>query len=449
MRKLCLTTLAMSFCFSASLYSDSVNPLATTDQQALDALSVEINQNNPYTVLKVTANMKYRLIHGLFLTEPEEALLQHTVNELAFSSIQKAVNCDFYHPKVYWVNSAAKNWLGLEVPGGRYCYDNPDAIDRIIPISSDSSYLIHGERAAIGPTDVNFFLVDNITSQGVIQMLRGDDLVINEDGSYTITVDSQPANGRVNHLQCTKETVQLLIRNNLGDWLHETPDAIRVERLEDGSEHLPIATKKIESKVKGIFKEAIFNYIALMFGVQTMLQPANELSEPSQSIILSRVENQASSFGHFQIEKGEALVAHVNLSGAKYFAIVAANDWTTTIDPGSLQCSLNNKQAIPNRDGTFTFVISPYDPFVYNWLSSAGQNTGTLQALWQNLPEGARPSIELKIVPLSQLKAYLPYETKYANHAERAQQLQNRLQGYLRRFQNCCVMRPNGQAQCL
>ena len=54
------------------------------------------------------------------------------IDELAFSTIQKAANGDAYFPKVYWFDAGPRQWIGLDVPGSRYSYNNPD-IYRTIP----------------------------------------------------------------------------------------------------------------------------------------------------------------------------------------------------------------------------------------------------------------------------------------------------------------------------
>ena len=61
------------------------------------------------------------------------------------------------------------------------------------------------------------------------------------------------------------------------------------------------------------------------------------------------------------------------------------NLWTVTGDYWDEQTSLNNAQAVANPDGTYTFVISPTDPGVRNWVSTGGLNQGTVSIRFQDL----------------------------------------------------------------
>jgi hypothetical protein len=48
----------------------------------------------------------------------------------------------------------------------------------------------------------------------------------------------------------------------------------------------------------------------------------------------------------------------------------------------------NASQAKPNADGTYSFVITPNDPGVANWLDTGGLHDGFAVLRWQNLPQG-------------------------------------------------------------
>jgi hypothetical protein len=132
----------------------SENPLATTDQQSLDALAIEISNDDHFVVLKAEAKAAFQTAHGLPISDEAASSLDEAIDELAFSSIQKAVNTDAFHPKIYWVDAGPRNWFGLDVPGGRYSYDNPDCFFRTIPIDHSLSYVVKGYRHTPGPADV-------------------------------------------------------------------------------------------------------------------------------------------------------------------------------------------------------------------------------------------------------------------------------------------------------
>nr|WKF61454.1 hypothetical protein HUO10_005985 [Paraburkholderia busanensis] len=415
----------------------AVSPLVTADQISLDTLAVQVNQDNGYPVLKAEAKAAYALAYGGNVSAEAASRLDNAINELAFSSIQKAVNSDPFNPKVYWVDAPPRNLSGVNVPGGRYSYDNPDNIYRIVPIDGSSRYVINGKRTFPGPTDVTFSLISNPNSQQTVAILAGKDLVVNADGTFTITVDSSPANGRVNHIQSTGQAQQLFIRNNLGNWNTETPDSLSVQRIADGSVHLPKGPIAIAATAWLDLQESIVDYGAGALGLKTHTNPVNTVSSPSVSSTLGTLTTQASSFGYFKLADDEALVATVKTGGAGYLVFPVTDPWMVTVDPINHQSSLNNVQATPNADGSFTFVVSVKDPGVANWIDPVGLHEGTIMVRWQNLPAttpaSGGPAIQTQVVKLGDLASVLPAGTRYVTADQRAQQVAKRAQGYARR----------------
>jgi hypothetical protein len=416
------------------------NPLATEDQRALDTLAIEINNDHSFPVLKASAKAAYKTAHGLPVSDEASSSLDAAIDELAFSAIQKAVNNDPYYPKVYVVDAGPREWFGLDVPGGRYSYDNPDCIYRTIPIDSSLSYIVTGKRFTPGPTDVTFSLISNPNSQNTVAYLAGEDLVLDSDNSYSITINSSSVEGAKNHIQSTSEATQLLIRNNLGDWQTETPDEISVKLVNDASDHDPISKTQIVLDATSNLGQSIVTYGVGALGLKTSMNPVNTLSDPSQSSSLGTLTSQASSFGHFKLAFDEALVVTVNPGAASYFVVPVTNPWMVTVDPTS-QISLNSVQGAANADGTYTFVVSLQDPDVYNWINTTGLTEGTIMARWQGLPTESESSstsdvaVDTQVVSLSELASVLPSGTRYVTPSERAVQLKQRAAGYARRLQ--------------
>ncbi|WP_082742178.1 hypothetical protein [Burkholderia sp. MSMB1078WGS] len=413
------------------------SPLATDDQFTLDALAVRIDRDNSYPVLKAEAKAAYVLAAGSVVSAEAASRLDSAIDELAFSAIQKAVNNDPFNPKVYWVNASSRSWKGIDVPGGRYSYDNPDCVYRTIPIDGASRYIIKGRRTASSPIDVTFSLISNPNSQQTLAILTKRDLVVAPDGTYTITIDNTPANGRPNHIQSNGRARQLFIRNNLGDWSSETPDAMSVQRLNDGKSYPVRSSVDIANEAWLDLQESIVDYGIGALGLKTHTNPINTLSSPSRSSTLGTLTTQASSFGYFRLADDEALVATVKTGGAGYLVFPVTDPWMVTVDPGRHQSSLNNVQAVPDPNGDYTFVVSVRDPGVRNWIDTVGLHEGTVMVRWQNLPEaqspGGGPAIETRVVKLKDLAGVLPSGTRYVTSAERTRQLAERAAGYARR----------------
>ncbi|RAO74129.1 uncharacterized protein BHQ10_010141 [Talaromyces amestolkiae] len=414
------------------------NPLATSDQKALDALAIELFETWSFPVLQAEAKAAYQTAHGLPISDEASSSLDAAIEELAFSALQKAINNDPYYPKVYWVDSAPRNWFGLDVPGGRYSYDNPDCIYRTIPIDSSADYVLKGYRYTPGPSDVTFSLISDPNSQNTVAFLAGSGLVVDDDGSYTITINSSSTDSQTNHIQSNSSAVQLLIRENLGDWQTEKPDNITVEVTSNITGHDPISTAQIIVDAQWNLQESIVDYGVGALGLKTSINAVNTLSTPSQSSSLGTLTSQASSFGHFKITNDEALVATLTPGAADYFVFPVTNPWLVTTSPGTSQDSLNSKQAIANDNGTYTFVVSIGDPGVYNWVNTTGLHEGTIMARWQGLSTSSSADdtlgIHVQLVSLSDLATVLPKETVYVTAEERAAQLADRVAGYAQRL---------------
>jgi hypothetical protein len=135
-------------------------------------------------------------------------------------------------------------------------------------------------------------------------------------------------------------------------------------------------------------------------------------------------------FPNFDLAPNQALVITTNLAGATYFGIPVQNIWAVTADYWDHQSSLTNAQALPNPDGTYTFVVSSRDPGVYNWVDTTGLRQGTMVLRWQGVPLGNVPSVSGQVVDLSKLSSALPAGTVFVTPFERALQLAQREAGF-------------------
>lgn len=151
---------------------------------------------------------------------------------------------------------------------------------------------------------------------------------------------------------------QLFVRNNLGNWQVQTPDNLTVELLDDATGHKPIDETAIFHRAQWNLQESIIDYGVGALGLKTMINPVNTLSKPSQSSTIGTLTTQASSFGHFNLKAGEAIVATLSVGEADYFVFPATDPWLITVNPGAYQLSLNSEQSVANANGTFTFVLS-------------------------------------------------------------------------------------------
>jgi len=419
------------------------NPLATQEQRIIDEQAIRIFEAQRFEPIRSEATLTYVLARQQIPSEEAISRLNNAIDELTFSAIQKVVNGDPYRPKVYWVNAQPRNWFGVEIPGSRYSYDNPDNIYRIIPIDGALRYELRGQRFDKGPSDVTFSLINNASSQGTEAFLEGRDLVVNPDGSFVVTIDNQPANGRVNHLQSNNRVVQLFVRNNLGDWNKEIPDRLSIVRTDNKPASHELSDAQITQRSFLALQDAVLYYGIGALAFKTHTNPVNTLPQPEQSDSLGTLVSQANSFGHFRLADDEALLINLERGGAGYFVVPVTDPWMITVDPANHQSSLNHAQSKANPDGSYTFVVSKQDPGIHNWLDTAGLSEGTIMVRWQVLPKtpiGNGPRVQAQRVKLADLPTLLPATTVRVSPEQRRQLLEQRLAGYNQR-----VSFPSGQ----
>jgi hypothetical protein len=408
------------------------------------------------------------------IDEENRAALDRAVDEYAMAAAFQQQLLDSMNPTVVTQVAPPHIWFGQSVPGSRILYDNPDTIYRFMGVNGASEYVItgrfHGSDTADRPTDVTFSVLEGLAGT-TSSLLTYDDLEINEDGTFVITVSTEPANGRANHLQLTNGSTLIAARDTLGDWNNEVSMSLSIERVGGPPNSLfaqiggfaflgqfisgnPLLTSLVSlvpplpsmpPLLRGVFTAAILvvrggneqaKYMALATNDPETgaPRPVNTVSQPASNAEF--LANQRQSNGHFQLDDGQALALTIDPGDATYFVVPTYNIWTITDDYWNEPASLNIEQAERNEDGSYTVVISPTDPGAANWVSTGGLNQGTLAIRFQRLPEDVTnaPSIvDQRVVSHAELHDLLPPD-EFVTPEERAAQLAARKAGFDNRW---------------
>ncbi|NTY61114.1 DUF1214 domain-containing protein [Mycolicibacterium sphagni] len=352
--------------------------------------------------------------------------------EVMFSAAVWSSNQDKLRPKVSCITRLAHPVGDRHIPGSRWGIDNPDTVYRVIPISGDERYEIRGRVGRNRMTENYFTLWD--ANMGTVAVLNGKTMDVDGDGSYTITVDSEPAGGRPNHVQTTSEAHEFYIRDVLLDWGSDDPNHITVERL-GGAPATPARTLDEQADATADMMAYFANFTGkLSHGIYKM--PANNFNLAWSADKVGAMKNQVYVMGRFDLGPDETFVVDVKDGGAEYFTVPLSNIWGTTLDIVDRTGSLNKAQSVANDDGSYTYVISPVDPGVANWIDSAGLREGILTLRMAEFDEGGpRPDLGAhgRVVALDRLDDELPGIAR-VTPAQRAEQLATRRQAYLRRL---------------
>lgn len=452
--------------------------LATPEQLAAEKLATELAASPAVEVAKLilkagwlaAAGQNFALIGG-----PDQAnlaRLDQAVEEYATQAALEVQLLDSMNPTVIQQVAPPHDWYLQEFAGSRIWYDNPDTIYRFIGVNSVSSYVLSGRFDGSLPADTNFSVLTGLSGITAAN-INGRDLELNPDGSFTITAGPEPAApGQPNHLQLVPGTTLITTRNTLTDWESQEPMSLSVLRVSGPPPSLfaqiggfaipglgpliaesPLLTslvslipplpaprllQSLETAVimllLGISGENQYMGVATTDPETGQLRPPNVMSDPGRNAQF--LSTQLQSAGYFNLADDEALVLTVDPGNARYFNVPVTDIWTITGDYWNQQSSLNINQALANPDGTYTFVISPADPAVANWVSTGGLNQGTISIRFQDLDPGSpdTPTVGSQVVRIDELATVLPVTTVYVTPDQRADQIAARQLGYARRW---------------
>ncbi len=379
--------------------------LSTTDQLNAEQTVTQI-ANSPFVrlakeVLKVgwwlAAQKNFSMIGGP--DKENMAQLDQAITEYANQAAMEVLLLNSNAPRFFQQVAPSHNWYLQNFTGTRIWYDNPpDTIYRFVGVNNASSYVITGKFDGTLPADTNFSVLTGLNGD-TADNINGKDLVLNADGSFTITVDSTPptAPGQTNHLYLPPGGTSLITtRNTLADWNTEEPMSLSILRVSGPPNSLfsqvggfaipvigplvsgnplltslvsiipPLPAPRLLQSVEaavimlllGISGEDKYMGVATKDATTGQTKAPNVFSDPDHNA--SFLATQLQSVGYFQLADDEALVLTIDPGKARYFSVPVTNDWTITNNYWDEQTSLNVSQSIEkNPDGTYTIVVSP------------------------------------------------------------------------------------------
>jgi hypothetical protein len=417
---------------SDKFFLSAENPIANVDQRDLEALAIQIFARPDVQAAKKRAAATWALVTDQ-ITSPEQwTLFESAVSDYCFASILYAVSSDANYPKVLRVESPGATWMGNVVPASKWGGDNPDNAYRMIAVDSTGRYEVRGQRQKNPPAIISYQLLDNLSSGLTYGTLAQRDMEISPDGSFVITLDDSPPNGRKNHLQIPPGAMYVHSRDSMSDWM-QTPDSLRVRRLNPPSRP-PLSIDELAARaIRNILSNIYFAYYALRV---TLNLPPQSMSAPGIMTATSALPTQTACYGSFKLRDDEAVVITKTGAMAKFHNIVLHDMWNRALEYRDHQSHLNNSQMAADADGHFTFVVSLRDPGVHNWLDTQGTHEVIVGCRWQGIPptSGEKPGVEYRVVKFAELHRELHSGVKRVTALERAAQLHSRQTGFDRRF---------------
>jgi hypothetical protein len=462
---------------AATTQTLAVSPLGTPEQLAAEQRAAETANTLPVQLMKLvlqfgwmfTAREPFNLVGGP--DQENTDALNAAVDEYAMGAAFQQQILNPMTPTAVMQVAPPHTWYGQNVDGSRILYDNPDTIYRFMGVNKTSTYVITGRFTGDDPADTSFSVLTGLSGT-TASVLSGRDLIRNPDGSFTITVSGSPTGPGPNHIQLTDDTTLIAVRNTLSDWNKQDPMSLSIERVSGPPNSLfaqlggfvipfigplvtgnpllttlvslipplPVEPPLLRGAVTavimalGLQMESKYITVATIDPTTGERRQPNVLTNPTRNAEF--LATQMQSAGYFQLADDQALVVTIDPGNAGYFVVPVTNDWTITDNYWDQQTSLNIAQAEKNPDGTYTIVISPSDPDVWNWVATGGLNQGTISIRFQDIDDTSStlPTVSSQVVSLDDLPAVLPPGTVYATTQDRLDQIALRKSGFNNRF---------------
>lgn len=382
-------------------------PLASDEQIARERLAIRIME-------QPAMRAALRRTEARYATDPQSrtpagsSRRRIAARAIAFAAVYYAIGLahDPSRPQLFWCCKMAQKLGSFAAPGSGYGIDNPDNVYRITHLDGRAWYRITGRMLPSRPVQLHIEVRDaipgttgmNAEGGNLLATLGDDEMTISPDGSFAVTIDSDPAGTRPNHLRIPASgTVHVVVRDLLDDWHRQRPVPLRIEWLA-GPEQPPVPESEIADAAATLLDQ--IGPFWLDYDNRFLFsRVVNTINTPR---IRPGGRGMAAS-GHFSLKSDEALVITGDPLGARALGIQLTDPWGVAYDYINRTSSLNLAQSRANPDGTFTWVIARRDPGFVNWLDPDGQPGGIITLRWQGLAPGTVPDRALRSVELVRL----------------------------------------------
>lgn len=409
------------------------NPVATADQRELEDRALRLLQRPEVQRARAIVTQLWRSVMAWPARE-QMSRFEAMIDEYVFYYALRAVNSDALYPRVVRLMTPPGHWFGRSIPGSRWGGDSPDFVYRMMPVAAGSSYTVQGRAGSGAPFSVSFSLMAAGAAPATIASLDSEDLQFNADGSFTLTIDPHPAQGRTNHLQTRADVDHVLVRDVLAEWNTDVPYSLQVHTSTSPA-RAPLAEEQwAQRAARELVDSFYFTYFCTQSGAG---QPPNQPREPSSSGAFGGMATQWGTKSNLILEADEALLITANQAGAAFRNICLSDLFFMSNEYGERTSSFNMTQMVADSSGDFSFVVAHEDPGIHNWLDTGGLRQTILGHRWQQIPasySGEPPRLQARVIKVKALDAALDSGVCSISSEQRRVQLQARSQGYQRRW---------------
>lgn len=409
--------------------------LGTPGQIAAEKLAIALLDDPE--IKAIQAQVRAELAATPLGQTPEGAAgLDRNIGQWTTSFLIGEVAADPLKPQILWhVDNTEHSWEGRSIEGMAVAGDNPDHIYRGTTLDGDGRYEILGQvDTRHRPAQFSFEVTrkgqalrqtaSNPDMGSQVHLLTDRDIQVAPDGSFRLTVGGPGT--EPNHLRTVPGPIGIGFRDVLSDW-SQRPNRLTIRRLDTAN-----ATARDEAGLRRDIVAGLAGHIRFWgqfkdkwFGGLKPNAPVGPVQRDGNWGYLAAAR--------YVLAPDEAVVITTTRGGARYTGIQATDGWMIAPDGKKHQTSVNLSQAKPGPDGGFTYVVSPRDPGVANWVDTGGIHDGYILLRWQGFDPGSTSDGLLRgyrVVKIAELKALLGSTTAWVTPEQRREALAQRATAY-------------------
>lgn len=311
-----------------------------------------------------------------------------------------------------------KPWVNHQI---RYGAPNPDATYYYAAISGEGIYRIHGYRNSV-------FWVDFLTGYDFwgftekpgksFPSQQIDSFAINDDGSFEILLSKErPAGHHGNWIKLDPDANYLVIRQFAyhPEELDIRMGIERVDRpLSPTPRPLPDAGELVR-KVIGHVKTSARAWPS--FPRWLKVHPPNTFNVfPLKGT--GEVQGQVYYETLYELPLDQTMLIEFRVpEKCTYWNIQIDDRFWRTLEFVNRHTHINGRVDRSDSDGIVRVVVCHHDPGVANWVDACGVTEGHILIRFQNVD--AKPPLDVKLVPITDIDKHLPADTRRVTPEER------------------------------
>jgi hypothetical protein len=313
--------------------------------------------------------------------------------------------------------------------------NSPDTRYFYTRLNPAGSYRIWGKRNSVAIVVLQIGRMGlQITDGKPLDHYSLDELTLAADGSFEMILSAERPKGyQGDWRRLSPQAEVIYLRQVMLDWDREKDAEIYIERLDR-----PVAPPRLTSEASRARAEAMFLYTSNAVRVQTNpgvvvpTPPVNALQATTFSGT-GGLAQQLYHWGRFDLAEGEALLIEGSApENCRFWNFQVTDIANVANDYMYRQTHLNKNMVAIDQDRRFRLVVSQKDPGVANWIDTAGHERGVMLMRWESCTKTG--DVDVRKVPLTEIRTFLPADTRWVTDAERVEALRKRMVALRRRL---------------